>query len=103
MPRRYQDDPRRVLMEPFQGTTLQRLGYLAGAFYPPCDADAKTLIPVYRALYEEGLTIARSPQELKTVDTLLVQLESAQFGNSEALKRAGQREGERFQRSLPPN
>lgn len=99
MPARYQADPRRVLLEPFSGTTLERLDYLVGRFYQyeaSCDADIKTPIPIYRAAYEEGGNIARTPAELKLVETLLVELETAQFGSNVALERKDQRNLQRM-------
>jgi hypothetical protein len=101
MPQRYHDDPTRVLIEPFQGTTLQRLGYLAGEFYQykiACEADNKIQIPIYQAAYAEGLKIARSPAELRELDHLLVELESAELGNTEALRRSGIREAQRLEK-----
>ena len=88
-----------IKLEPFQGTTLQRLGYLAVELDEKllaCDADDKTQIPIYQTAYEEGLKIARSPEELKLVDSLLVVLESAQFGNDVALDRKAQRRLQRI-------
>ena len=97
MPRRYQDDPRRVLLEPFLGTTLERLDYMTGPFDRQliCEADNKTIIPAYQAAYAEAQSIAQTPQELALVDTLLTALESAQYGNSIALDRKAQRRMER--------
>jgi len=96
MPLRRQDDPKRVLLEPFEGKTQDRLLYLIDRFDREimCEADDKTLIPIYQAAYEEGRTIARSPQELRLVDTLLTGLESAQYGNETALRRSGVRSAE---------
>lgn len=82
-----------VKMEPFVGTVQERLSYLSGFIGQPimCDADDKTLIPIYQAAYEEGKAIAKSPAELETANILLIGLESAQYGNSVALDRNGQR------------
>jgi hypothetical protein len=94
MPARYQSDPRRVLLDPFRGTTLDRLEYLTGKFYlyeATCDADIKTPIPIYQAAYEEGGKIAQTPAERKRVETLLVELETAKFGSNVALERKDQR------------
>lgn len=98
MQKRSQDDWTRVLIEPFKGTALERLGYLSGTFYQyesSCDADTKSQIPLYQAAYQEGISLARSTLELRELDSLLVELESAQFGNEVALRRAGVREVER--------
>jgi hypothetical protein len=100
MSARQQEDTMGVLMDPVRGTTLQRLGYLAAELDDrqlACDADEKTQIPIYRAAYEEGARLAQTPTEQRIVDSLLVVLESAQFGNSEALDRKTQRKLERLE------
>ncbi|MEO8739920.1 MAG: hypothetical protein ABI537_09485 [Casimicrobiaceae bacterium] len=80
-------------MEPSVGTVQARLAYLVADLHQQtlCGADNKKLIPVYQAAYEEGNAIATSDEELKLVDSLLTTLESAQYGNSVALDRKGQR------------
>ena len=97
MPLRRQDDPVRVFMEPFRGTTRERLIYLTDRFDREimCEADDKSLISLYRSAYEEGKTIARSSGDAEFVDILLISLESAQYGNEDALRRQGVRESER--------
>ena len=59
-----------------------------------CEADDKSLIPIYQAAYEEGKRL-RISQELRLVDALLTGLESAQYGNETALRRSGTRSAER--------
>jgi len=101
MPARYQADPRRVMMEAFHGTTSERLRYLVGTFYQnevTCDADIKTPIPIYQAAYEEASKIAGAPEDQGVLDSILTELESAQYGNSVALDRKTQRRLERLKK-----
>ena len=81
-------------MAPFVGSVMSRLGYLFTPFEPhvKCDADNKTLIPLYQAMYDEAMASAKTSGELDLADHFLVALENAQFGNEEALTRAGARE-----------
>jgi hypothetical protein len=85
-------------MAPFSGTVQARLGYLFSPFEgnAKCDVDNKTLIPLYQAMYDEARASARTPSELDLVDHFLVALENAQFGNEEALTRAGRRQIDRI-------
>ena len=87
-----------VRMQPFVGTTLQRLTYLSDFTDQPimCEADDKTLIPIYDAVYQEAKSTAASPQELELTDSLLTGLEAAEFGNTVALDRKGQRRVQRL-------
>lgn len=85
-------------MEPFVGSVQKRLGYLVSPFgrHVMCDADDKALIPLYQAMYDEAKASATTAEELKTANYLLVALETAQYGNEEALTRSGARELDRI-------
>lgn len=81
-------------MAPFVGSVMSRLSDLVSPFsyHVMCDADDKSLLPLYKAMYDEAAATAKTSEELKLADHLLIALETAQYGNNEALSRAGARE-----------
>jgi hypothetical protein len=98
MPWRWQDNPARVAVEPFQGTIVNRFEYLLGSTYTfliLCEGDARTAIPLHEAAYQEGVEIATTDSERKLADRLLVELEAVQYGTNAAMERADRRDVQR--------
>ena len=87
----------RLKMDRFVGSVQSRLSDLVAPFkrQAMCEGNAKALIPVYQAMFDEAKASAKTPAELELTEILLITLETAQFDNNEALRRAGARDNER--------
>lgn len=73
----------------------ERLGYLSNieqaSRCASAGESAKNLIPLYRAIYEEGKLIAATKREREIVDGILSNLEAIELGYEPAMKRAIER------------
>ena len=73
----------------YTGTREQRLQYLLGVS-PKCgsgDESEKNQIPLLRAVYEEAQSLARTKEDEKMLNLLLLDLEIIELGYEDALKR----------------
>lgn len=78
------------LLEPFKGTSGERLEYLMRQRGKECglrDDYVKKLIPLYRALYEEAKGIALTPEDMKVVNSLHYSIDDLELGTDETNKR----------------
>ena len=77
------------LLEPFRGTTKERVEYLRNQTGKECgsrDDYAPKLIPLYRALYEEARSIAVIPEDKHSVGGIHYSLDTLELGYEEATK-----------------
>lgn len=80
------------VLKPFAGSREERLGYLERVerSIRVCrspDAGEKNLLPLYRALYDEAKSLAKTKEEQKVPDGFLAGIELIEFGYKEGMRR----------------
>jgi len=76
--------------------TSKRIEELGRALVQCNDTEDKKLLGLYEAIYDDGRSVAKSPQEKRLVDRyFLSPLDTVRYGGDEARRRAHQREIER--------
>jgi hypothetical protein len=83
----------RDYLKPFRGTAGERFEEIGGVFSPlNCgDAEAKNVLELYRAVYQEAKSIAATEADALRVDRFLASLEAVTYGQKEAIKRITER------------
>ena len=92
-------------LKPFTGTRGERFQYLfhIGQSIAACrspEAGQRNLAPLYRALYEEAKSLAKSREELDFADGFLWQTEYLDLGPEEADKRDRERTEQKDRRQM---
>jgi hypothetical protein len=83
-----------IPMEPQTGSNSERLSALPTMYPATCPNSKTSLVPYVKALYDDASPLASTNDEKLFVLGLLMQIEEAEIGSDEAIKRFGRRQAE---------